>query len=132
MIRDLVVFQFKLFVDGIRDLLLVPVSLVVGVISLLKGGERPGTEFYDLLKFGRHTDHAINLFGAADRVHDPADDESVPDIDDLVSKVEDYVVDEYRRGGITAQAKERLDRALDAASARRRPPDGRGDDNAQG
>lgn len=132
MIRDLVVFQFKLFVDGIRDLLLVPVSLVIGVISLLKGGERPGTEFYDLLKFGRHTDHAINLFGAADRVHDPADDESVPDIDDLVSKVEDYVVDEYRRGGITAQAKERLDRALDAASARRRPPDERGDDNAQG
>lgn len=132
LIRDLVVFQFKLFVDGIRDLLLVPVSLVIGVISLLKGGERPGTEFYDLLKFGRHTDHAINLFGAADRVHDPADDEPVPDIDDLVSKVEDYVVDEYRRGGITAQAKERLDKALDAASARRRPHDARGDDDAQG
>jgi hypothetical protein len=31
----------------------------------------------------------------------------------MVSRVESYVVDEYRRGGVTAQAKERLDKALD-------------------
>ena len=50
LIRDIAVFQFKLFVDGVRDLVLVPVSLVLGLVSLLKGGDRVGTEFYDLLR----------------------------------------------------------------------------------
>lgn len=118
LIRDLVVFQFKLFVDGVRDLILVPISLVLGMISLLKGGDRIGTEFYDLLRYGRHTDRAINLFGAAERLHDPALDDEVPDIDSLVARVEGFVVDEYRRGGITAQAKARLDEALDALNRR--------------
>jgi len=118
LIRDIIVFQFKLFVDGIRDLVLVPISLVLGIVSLLKGGERVGSEFYDLLRYGRHTDRAINLFGAAERVHDPSDDGAVPDLDGLVARVEGFVVDEYRRGGITAQAKERLDRGLDALNRR--------------
>lgn len=118
LIRDILVFQVKLIVDGFRDFILVPVSLVFGVASLLKGGDRPGTGFYDLLRYGRHTDHAINLFGAAERVHPPDEDDAMPNIDDVVSRVEDFVIDEYRRGGITAQAKERLDRVLDAMNRR--------------
>ena len=118
LIRDIVVFQFKLFVDGVRDLVLVPISLVLGLVSLLKGGEGVGSEFYDLLRYGRHTDRAINLFGAADRVHDSTDEGAMPEIDSLVARVEDFVVEEYRRGGITAQAKERLDRAIDALNRR--------------
>lgn len=119
LIRDLLVLQFKLVVDGLRDFVLVPVSLATGAYSLLKGGKRPGTEFYDLLRYGRQSDRVINLFGAADRIHDPGnDDEALPDIDEFVSRMETFVVDEYRRGGITAQAKERIDRALDAVNRR--------------
>ena len=36
------------------------------------------------------------------------------DIDAMVSRVESFVVDEYRKGGVTQQAKERLDRAIDS------------------
>jgi hypothetical protein len=129
LIRDILVFQLKLVVDGLRDFILVPVSLVLGVVSLVKGGNRPGTEFYDLLRYGRHTDRAINLFGAAERVHPPDDDAMMPNIDDVLGRVEDYVVEEYRRGGITAQAKERLDRALDTLNRRHRD---RGDDEPSG
>ena len=32
----------------------------------------------------------------------------------MVSRVETFVVDEYRKGGVTRQAKDQLDRALDS------------------
>ncbi len=123
MMRDVAIFQVKLLADGLRDLLLVPVSLGAAVVSLLQPGPRPGTEFYDLLRLGRQSEKWINLFGAASHVHGPGnDDDRFPgeDIDQLVSKIESFVVDEYRKGGVTAQAKEKLERGL-AALRNRRP-----------
>ena len=114
LIRDIVVLQFKLVIDGFRDFLLVPVSIIVGIVSLLHGGKRPGVEFYELLRFGRRSEKVINLFGAADRL--PVTDEEdpgVPDIDDMVGRPEGLLVEEYRRGGITAQAKDRFDDVID-------------------
>ena len=32
----------------------------------------------------------------------------------MVAKVENFVVDEYRKGGITAQAKDQIDNVLDS------------------
>ena len=116
LIRDLAVFQVKLLFDGFRDLLLLPISFIAGVVSLVGGGVKPGPEFYGLLRIGRRSERWINLFGAAEHYHGPAsDDESfaVEDIDNMVSRVEAYVVDEYKSGGVTAQAKDRLDNALD-------------------
>jgi hypothetical protein len=121
MIRDVAVFQVKLMADGIRDLLLVPLSIGAAIVGLLKTGPKAGPEFYDVLRFGRRTEHWINLFGAAEQLHGPADDdERFPgdDIDDLVTKVESFVVDEYRSGAVTAQAKQKLDRALAAVRKR--------------
>ena len=37
LIRDVAVLQLKLIVDGLRDLVLVPASLVAGIISLVSG-----------------------------------------------------------------------------------------------
>ena len=116
LIRDVAVFQVKLLFDGFRDLLLLPISLIAGFASLIKGGRNPSSDFYDLLKVGRRSERWINLFGAASHLHGPQSDEDrfpVEDVDEMVSRVESYVVDEYRRGGVTAQAKERLDKALD-------------------
>ena len=125
MIRDVAVFQVKLLFDGFRDLLLLPISLIAGFASLIKGGRTPSSDFYDLLRVGRRSELWINLFGAASHMHGPPSDEDrfpVEDVDEMVSRVESYVVDEYRRGGVTAQAKERLDKALDLVhkKARRR------------
>jgi len=116
LIRDVAVFQAKLIVDGLRDLVLVPVSLGAAVISLLRGGAEPGPEFYDLLRVGRRSEHWINLFGAAERLHGPAaQDDHFPadDIDEIMSRVESFVIDEYNKGGVTAQAKKRFDQVLD-------------------
>ena len=124
LIRDIVVLQFKLVIDGFRDFLLVPVSIITGIISLLHGGNRPGIEFYELLRLGRRSERVINLFGAADRLP-VADDEDpgVPDIDEMVGRLEGYLVDEYKRGGITAQAKDRLDDVIDRINKASRKDD---------
>jgi hypothetical protein len=115
LIRDAAIFQVKLLADGFRDLLLVPVSIGAAIVALLKKGPKPGAEFYDLLRAGRRSEHWINLFGATDRVHGPAsDDRSLPgdDVDELVAKIENLVVDEYRSGRVTARARDLLERAL--------------------
>jgi len=39
-------------------------------------------------------------------------------IDELVVRVESFVVDEYKRGGMTSQAKEQIDKALNAIQQR--------------
>lgn len=115
LIRDIAVLQVKLIVDGLRDFILVPVSLVAGIMSLAKSDAGSGNEFYELLRLGKKSEHWINLFGAADQLpvseHDYVNfpDE---DIDAMVSRVESFVVDEYRKGGVTKQAKERLDKAI--------------------
>jgi hypothetical protein len=123
LVRDIATLQVKLVLDGLRDFILVPVSLVAGIMSLVKSGDEPATEFYDLLKMGRRSERWINLFGAAERVYGPAnDDDQLPpeDIDALVSRVESFVVDEYQKGGVTKQAKDQVNRALNKLHKRAR------------
>ena len=107
LIRDIGVLQVKLIVDGLRDFILVPVSLVAGIVSLLKHHDSADNEFYQLLRIGRKSERWINLFEAADRVPESTDERvrfPDEDIDALVKKMESYVVDEYQKGGVTRQA----------------------------
>jgi len=123
LIRDIAVLQVKLVVDGLRDVILVPASLVAGIISVSKTKDGvPGTEFYRLIDAGRQSEHWINLFGA----HKNAPPEVAErnhfgdaDIDDIVSRVESFVVDEYKRGGVTVQARDRMHKAMDALRRRK-------------
>ena len=114
-LRDVLVFQLKLLLDAVRDLVLSPVSIVAGVIDLISGDEPPGRYFYRLLAFGGRTDTWINLFGMPGRPDEPGGDEGVT-IDSLVAQVERLIVDQYERGGVTASAKQAIDRSLDAIS----------------
>ena len=129
LIRDVAVLQFKLVVDGFRDLLLVPASLLAALISLIDNEEgKPGSQFYRLLAVGKRSERAINLFGALDNAPPGVADKSDfgdMNIDDLVVKVESFVVDEYKRGGLTKQAKSRIDKAIDAMqrASRGKPAD---------
>lgn len=123
MLRDLGVLQVKLIVDGLRDLVLVPLSLVAGVVSLASSkGNRPGPQFYQLLTWGKQSEVWINLFGAVENSPEKIQ-QSTPfgekDIDDIVGRLESFVVDEVKRGGVTTQAKERLDKILDAVQRKK-------------
>lgn len=125
--RDIAVLQAKLIVDGLRDLFLVPASLIAGIVSLMSSSDgRPGDQFYHLLSVGKQSERWINLFGALKNA--PTDLQAAErfpnaDMDDLVGRLETFVVDEHKRGGITAQAKSRFEKALGAIrSARKKGP----------
>lgn len=118
LIRDAAVLQLKLIVDGLRDLLLVPASLIAAIVSLATGQDgKPGPQFYRLVAFGKRTERWIDLFAAARNSPDgtpPPDNADGPSIDALVGRMEAFVVDEYKKGGVTKQAKEQIDKALSA------------------
>ena len=67
LLRDVAVLQVKLVIDGLRDLVLVPASLVAGAVSLLSSRNGlPGPQFYQLLGVGKQSERWFNLFGAMD------------------------------------------------------------------
>jgi len=124
LIRDIAVLQVKLVVDGLRDLILVPASLIAGIMSLAKSKDgQPSPEFYSLVSVGKQSERWINLFGAIRNAPPEIveqDHFGTADIDDIVSRVETFVVDEYKRGGVTAQARDRMNEAME--KMRRRGP----------
>jgi hypothetical protein len=116
LIRDIAVLQVKLIVDGLRDFVLVPASLIAGMISLVNRKDgRPGPEFYSLVNVGKQSERWINLFGAMRNAPpEVAEHEHFgnAELDDLVSRVESFVVDEYQRGGVTAKGRDRIHEAM--------------------
>jgi hypothetical protein len=123
LIRDVAVFQFKLIVDGLRDFVLVPVSLFAGILSLVTGRNGvPGSYFYELLGLGKQTEQWIDLFGAmrnappglAEHIHFPDGN-----MEDVLENIETFVRDEEKRGGMTTQARERLETVLRGLKNRR-------------
>jgi hypothetical protein len=118
LLRDVVVFQLKLLLDALRDVVLSPVSLLAGAIDLFGRNSGDVSNFHRVLDFGRATDQWIDLFGSSRSEPLPVADE--PTFDRLVAQVESLIVDEYERGGITASAKDAIDRSIDRISRNRR------------
>lgn len=71
-LRDVAIFQLKLIVDGLRDLLLIPSAAVIGLYSAIVS-PRPGEPFYRLLRAGQATERWIDLFGDAYPDHEDHD-----------------------------------------------------------
>ena len=112
LVRNAVVFQLKLMADGLRDLVLLPVSLVATVIGLLRGGDEPEREFLQVIEIGRESEQWINLFGnhnAGDESH------AVASIDALFTKVEDTLKQHYKAAGTSESAQAEIDEALQVA-----------------
>lgn len=60
-VRDFVVFQIKLAVDGVKDLLVFNLSIVAILADLLLGGRRPGRCFYGVVRASRNFDAWLRL-----------------------------------------------------------------------
>jgi hypothetical protein len=66
-VRDLLLFQLKLFLDGVIDVTLAPLSIGAAIVEILFGGERRGRLFYAILRFGERADLWLNLYSASRR-----------------------------------------------------------------
>ena len=110
--RRLVIFQIKLFADGVRDLVLSPISFAVAGIGILFGGRNPHAGFDRLMQAGHITDNWIDLFGHH-AIHGDR-----PNLERMIDEVEEALRKDHARGGVTAEA-ERHFRTL-AEELRRR------------
>jgi hypothetical protein len=116
LIRDLVVFQVKLLVDGLKDLVLAPLSLIAGIVDLVRGADPAAGKFRGVLRAGAAFDRWVGLFDAVER-GEPSSPEQ-PRLDEQLRRIEALLVEQHARGGVTADAKQALDKALDLLEAR--------------
>ena len=128
-LRDVLVFQFKLLLDNLRDFALVPVSIGAALIDLIVKGEREGALFYKVLRWGAHSEEVIDVYSAIEH-HDPGDFKVNPNytVDAVIARLEGVLVREYEKGGTAASIKTALDGAIDqlhkeTGSARERAKD---------
>src|SRR6202045_5099495 len=113
-LRDVLVFQLKLFLDNVRGFALMPVSLVAALIDLVFRGEREGALFYKVLRWGAHSEEVIDVYSAIEH-HDPGDFKVNPEytVDGVIARLEGVLVRECEKGGTAASIKAAMDRAID-------------------
>jgi len=103
LVWSLVVFQAKLLVDGLKDLLLSPLSFLAVLLGLVAGGDEPDRYFRGLMRNGRRLELWINLFGR----------ERKGTADAWVSPVRDRVFDELNSNEKLRSAGRSVNQTLD-------------------
>ena len=85
-LRRLLVFQFKLYVDALRDFLLSLLSFGAFLLDVVHRQDGSESHFDQVLKLGRPTERAINLFDQ----HAP-EEQDKHSLDGLIREVEERV-----------------------------------------
>jgi len=72
LIRDFLIFQLKLVLDGAKDILMIQLSIAAIVVDLLTAGRKEAL-FYKVMGLGERIDLWLNLHGALSKDQDEAD-----------------------------------------------------------
>src|SRR5256886_16108949 len=111
--RDVLVFELKMFIGNLRDLALMPVSVVAAIIDLISKGEHEGSLFYRVLRWGAHSEEVLDAYSPIrDELHDLNVNPNYT-VDAVVARLEGVLVREYEKGGTAATIKAALDRTID-------------------
>lgn len=105
LLRQAAVLQLKLVADGLRDALLIPVSLVAAAVGLLRGGDDCDAEFRRVIDLGRRSERWINLFGHEEPL---VPGSAVGSIDQVLDRVEAIVVEQRRSGKSAAEIRDAI------------------------
>ena len=73
LVRDLLIFQLKLVLDGVKGVALFQISLFAAIFDLVFG--RPGRPlvFYNVLRLSERLDLWLNLYGASKHAEENGD-----------------------------------------------------------
>jgi hypothetical protein len=85
------VFQFKLVVDGFKDLFLAQVALGAALVDLIRRDGTPGRRFYGIVRLSHRFEEWIDLYEPLVRVPDDAPHytpKTSRSVDDLIDGVE--------------------------------------------
>lgn len=111
LLRDAFILQLKLLADGVRDAILIPISLVAAAVGLLRGGTDCDLEFRRVIDLGRRSEQWINLFGQQEPL---TPDSPVGSIDRILEQVETVVIEQRRKGRSAAEIRDAIRKALQA------------------
>src|SRR5678815_2257438 len=109
--RDVLVFQLKMLLDNVRDFALMPVSLVAALIDLIFKGKRHGSLFYQVLRWGAHSEEVINVYSAIETHERPTINPNYT-VDAVIARLEGVLVRECEKGGTASSIKTAMDRAI--------------------
>ena len=110
LIRQAIVFQFKLGLDALRDILLSPVSIVLVVIDTVMANQYRQSYFLGLMRLGKQSDHWINLFGGSlSKVETSSNEETVNNnVDYWFSRIEAVIKEQQVDGKLSQSGREKL------------------------
>ena len=110
-LRDVAVFQFKLFLNNLHNFIQIPLTLAIAAIDLVFKSDPEGARFYKALEYGRMIDDSIDIYSViAHREKSMNKDYTV---DAIVTQLEGVIVAEVKKGGSAASVKSALDKAID-------------------
>jgi hypothetical protein len=110
-LRDVAVFQLKMLLDNLRDFALMPISLVAAAIDLIFKGERQGSLFYQVLRWGAHSEEVIDVYSAIGPHGRPEVNPNYT-VDAVIARLEGVLVRECDKGGTAASIKAAMDKAI--------------------
>jgi len=119
LVWDVLVFQLKLGLDALRDIVLSPLSFGALLLGIVAGGDRPYRYFEGLLRLGRQSERIINLFGTARVPYDPY--EGTSDhiaVDKLFANVEELLRRNVDGSEKASSAKTKVDDTIDELESR--------------
>ncbi len=111
-LRDVLVFQLKMLLDNLRDFALMPISLGAALFDLVVKGEREGALFYQVLRWGAHSERVIDVYSAIES-HEETTINPNYTVDAVVARLEGVLVRECEKGGTAASIKAAMDRTID-------------------
>jgi hypothetical protein len=110
LIRQGIVFQFKLGLDALRDILMSPVSIVLIVADVVMANTQQQSYFKRLMRLGKKSDHWINLFAGDSPNVEPENNKEAADsnVDYWITKIETVVKEQQVDGKLTQSGKDKL------------------------
>lgn len=102
--RDFFIFQLKLLLDGVKDVVVFNLSVGAIVLDFLSGRGRRPRLFYSVVALSERFDLWLNLHGAVERMEGGEDDDglfgaSEAGSDTLLGQVEQWVRGGDEKGG---------------------------------
>ena len=111
-LRDLVIFQIKLLLDGLKDIVVSQIAVGAAVLDLAFPTATRGRRFYGVMRWAERFDRWLSLYGATEAARNSADGlfgASRAGSDSLLGKLEELVLgrtepEEPATGGFRAAA----------------------------
>ncbi|MFQ5889602.1 MAG: hypothetical protein ACE5JR_06065 [Gemmatimonadota bacterium] len=100
LVRDFIIFEVKLFLDGLKDVVMSQIALLALLWDLISG-ERGGRRFYAVLRHTERLDLWLNLYGAARKAERSGEglfEVSTAGSDTLLGKLEQMTIEVTTEG----------------------------------